>query len=213
MTGKTLMAITLSLLAAPTGALAQKIELVPFLGWQFGGTFNNINVPSGAGVNKLDIANSPDYGLVADIALMPQLQIELLYSRQQSRLKTDDQVTGGEITILDNLAVNYFHAGFVFQQPGNGFRKPQGFVAITGGVTRFTADAVQSATRASFGGAIGAKSFFSEHFGARLQSRLMITYFPDTSELFCSPSGLCYQIPTDTFLPQIDISAGLIVAF
>ncbi len=212
MTRRLLIASAL-LLAAVAPASAQKVELTPFLGWAFGGTFKNVNVPDGSGVNRLDIANSLDYGLIVDFAIAPQLQIELLGQWQNSRLKTQDNVTGGDRDIIDPLNVAYYHLGAVFQSARKQQGKPQGFMAITGGVAHFSSDGNESETRFSFGGALGGKWFFNERFGARLQSRLMVTYFPSTSDLFCDPGGLCYQIPANSFLPQIDLSAGLIVAF
>lgn len=208
-----LLIVSALLLTAAAPASAQKVEFTPFLGWAFGGTFKNVNVPSGTGVNRLDIANSPDYGLIIDFSLMPQLQIELLGQWQNSRLKTHDNVTGGDRDVIDPLNVAYYHIGVVFQMPRKELKKPQGFVAITGGISRFSSDSTESATRFSMGGAFGGKWFFSERIGARLQSRVMVSYFPSTSQLFCDPGGLCYQIPANSFLPQIDISAGVIVAF
>jgi hypothetical protein len=201
------------LLAAATPASAQKVELTPFLGWAFGGTFKNVNVPSGTGVNRLDIANSPDYGLIVDFTLAPQIQIELLGQWQRSRLKTHDNVTGGDRDIIDPLTVAYYHVGIVFQTPRSELKKPQGFFAITGGASNFSGEGAESETRFSMGGAIGGKWFMSERLGVRLQSRIMVSYFASTSELFCDPGGICYQIPANSFLPQLDISAGLIVAF
>lgn len=213
MTRRLLVACAL-LLAAAAPASAQKVELTPFLGWAFGGTFKNVNVPDGTGVNRLDIANSLDFGLVVDFAILPQLQIELLGQWQSSRLKTYDSVTGGDRSVIDPLTVAYYHVGAVFQAARKELKKPQGFLAITGGLSHFSTDDAESESRFSFGGALGAKWFFSDRFGARLQSRLLITYFPSTSGLFCNPSGVdCYQIPANTFLPQVDISAGAIVAF
>ena len=170
-------ALLLASAAAPPAA-AQTVELTPFLGWAFGGTFKNVNVPDGSGVNRLDIANSLDYGLVVDFAIMPQLQIELLGQWQSSRLKTFDNVTGGDRSILDPLTVAYYHVGAVFHSARKEPGKPQGFVAITGGVSHFSTDDTESEARFSFGTALGGKWFFNQRFGARLQSRLMITYFP-----------------------------------
>ena len=201
------------LLAASSTASAQIVEFTPFLGWNFGGTFKNVNVPEGAGVNNLDIANSLNFGLVTDIAIMPQLQIELLLEWQSTNLQAWNAVTGQNEPVIDPLLVAYYHAGVLFQQARKEIKKAHGFLAITGGVTNFSSDDAQSETRFSFGAAGGAKWFFNERFGARLQSRLMITYFPSTSDLFCSDAGICYQIPANTFLPQIDISGGVIIAF
>ncbi len=201
------------LVTASSTSLAQTIEFTPFLGWNFGGTFKNVNVPEGAGVNNLDIANSLNFGLVADIAIMPQLGIELLAEWQPTKLQAWDPVVGSNQPIIDPLTVAYYHAGVLFQQARKEAKKANGFLAITGGITNFSAEGAESETRFSFGAALGGKWYYNERFGARLQSRLMITYFPSTSDLFCSDAGICYQIPANTFLPQIDISGGVVIAF
>jgi hypothetical protein len=206
MTGALLVSIS-------SAASAQTVEFAPFLGWNFGGTFKNVNVPEGAGVNNLDVANSIVFGLVADIPITPQLQIELLAEWQPTHLQAWDPVVGSNQPVIDPLTVAYYHAGVLFQQARKEVKKPHGFLSITGGITNFSGDGADSETRFSFGASFGGKWYFNERFGARLGSRLMITYFPSTSELFCGEGSVCYQIPANTFLPQIDLTGGVIIAF
>ncbi len=68
----------------------------------------------------------------------------------------------------------------------------------------------ESRWRFSGGLAVGAKVFFSERIGIRLQSRLMGTLI-DNVDIFCDEFG-CFA-GGGVYMVQIDFSGGLIIAF
>ena len=66
-------------LAIPCAIHAQKVEITPFAGRQFGGKL-------GTRTGELKIPAAWNYGLILDIATGPGTQLEVLYARQETSL-------------------------------------------------------------------------------------------------------------------------------
>ena len=99
--------VGLAVVAATTPAVAQKVELSPVLGWQFGGEID-------AGEGILEIPAAWSYGLVLDIALQPGTKLELLYTRQETRLDLKP-FNGDPTSTLFDMAVQYIQAGVLYE--------------------------------------------------------------------------------------------------
>jgi hypothetical protein len=206
---KALLSGTLLLAATSSDIQAQAVELAPFFGWQFGGGFNNAGDPANSAVNGLDIKNNWVYGLVLDVGIGRGIWLEFLADRENTELTSQ---VGGTPLFVSDIAVDYYHAGAIYQWTATGLKKPLGFFGLTAGATNFIpSDDRDSTLKFSFGVVLGVRSYFSERFGVRLESRFMATYINETTGLFCSDTGFCYQIPAGTIMRQLNVVGGVIV--
>ncbi len=196
-----------SLLAMP--AAAADLELTPFVGYQFGGTFegdSDYDDDDFDFFDDVDIKESESYGMILDIGLSKNAQIELFYSRQESSFEE----SGFFGDAIGDVEIEYFHGGFLWQW-GAGQVRP--FVVATGGGTRFSLPE-DSDTRfsAAIGG--GVKVFVNDHLGFRFDGRLYSTFIDENGEVSCGRrSRSCYRYNDDLSLVQLDIKVGLIFAF
>jgi len=211
------VAVFLALLAttAVPSSLAQKYEIMPYLGYRWGGAFKGAQYVEGGNVRAadLEIEGGGSYGLLGSIALVPGINLEILYERQSSEL-TLYSVTLMERVTLSDIDVDYFQVGLLYEFYQIEEQKIRPFLEITLGGTRFDPkEGIEGETRFSGGFAFGAKAFLNEHFGARLQTRFISTPVSAGSDLFCGGDGGCYFYPGNIYMNQIDISGGIIIAF
>ncbi len=201
-----LFAVVLSIVLTPAGLSAQRIEITPFGGFQFGG---NLRIQSG----YLSVSSGLNYGFTFDISFAPGGKIEFLYSRQQTDLELEDEATGAVSTLFD-MAIEFIHVGAVYEWD---LEKVKPFVVLTGGVTRTVPEGIdrESARWASgiFGG--GAKTFISERVGVKAQGRLAFSLVGASDELYCAPAiaGGCLVGLRRKLMTQGMLTAGAFVAF
>lgn len=194
------------LCAVPTSAA--DFELTPFVGYQFGGTFEEDfdDDDDFDFFDDVDIEESESYGLILDIGLSKNAQVEFLYSHQDSSIEE----SGFFGDALGDVEIEYFHAGLLWQW-GAGQVKP--FVVASGGATRFSfADDSDTRFSAAIGG--GVKVLVSEHVGFRFDGRLYSTFIEEDEEISCNRNGRrCYRYNDDISLVQLDVKFGVIFAF
>ena len=201
-----LFAVVFSMVLTPAGSSAQRIEITPFAGFQFGG---KLQIQSG----DLSVSSGLNYGLTFDIGFAPGGKIEFLYSRQKTDLKLEDEATGAVSTLFD-MAIEFIHVGAVYEWD---LDKVKPFVVLTGGVTRMVPQGIdrESARWASgiFGG--GAKTFISEHVGVKAQGRLAFSLVRADDELFCAAdiAGGCLVGLRRKLMTQGMLTGGVFVAF
>lgn len=195
----------LGMLLIASGAAAQSVELTPFAGYQFGGTFID-HFDDGFTVDDIDVEESESFGLMLDIAITENAQIELLYSLQETELETP-RFFGTRTSDLD---VEYFHVGFLWQWIPNEKIRP--FVVGSLGVASFDLAGVgdETAFSQSVGG--GVKVLANKHFGVRFEGRMYSTLVDEGDEVFCNPE-ICFAYEEATFLLQFDFKVGLVFAF
>jgi len=189
---------------------AQKFELTPFAGYRFGGKMNGIEIQSqdSLATGELKIVNGINYGLIFDISLNNDLQLEFHVERQNSELILRENESQDEVKLTD-LTVDYYQVGLVIQ-PNTGATRV--FIDFTFGLTRFDAkENLESEMRYSTGLALGLKRYLNKKIGLRLQSRWTATYIQSTNQMFCENSGPCFAVPKTVFMNQVDISGGLII--
>jgi opacity protein-like surface antigen len=193
----------LSMVSIPTESMGQQFEITPFVGYRFGGDFED----SGTGVG-LDIKNSESYGIILGMDMSPETQIEFLYSHQATELKPAGSFSPTSITDLD---VDYYHFGGTYIW--NPKRDLRPFIQATLGVTHFSPDqaGLSSETRFSFGIGGGVKYFITKHFGLRLDGRALGTLLNSNSAIFCS-GGCTIRVQGST-LWQFEGGLGVIFAF
>jgi hypothetical protein len=196
--------VVLALALAPSTGLAQRVEISPFGGFQFGG---NLTVQSG----DLNVPLGGNYGILVDVTFASNGQIELIYNRQATKLEQED--AGGAVTPLFDMAVHYIHVGALYRFPAT---QVEPFVTVSGGVTRLEPSGdrdAESYGSGSFGG--GIKKFFTPNFGFRVQSRFWFTLVRSNDNVFCAPAvaGGCLIGQSAGLLVQGNLTGGLIVAF
>jgi hypothetical protein len=200
----------ISYLIITSSLFAQRFELTPFAGYRFGGKIHGIEIQSQDSLTtgELKIANGVNYGLIFDISLNKDLQLEFHVERQNSELILKDNEFQDEVKLTD-LTVDYYQVGLVIQ-PNTG--ETRVFIDFTFGLTRFDAkEDFDSEMRYSTGLALGLKRYLNKKIGFRLQSRWTATYIQSTNQLFCENSGLCFAVPKTVFMNQVDISGGIII--
>jgi len=193
----------LSMVSVATESMGQQFEITPFVGYRFGGDFED----SGTGVG-LDIQDSESYGIILGMDMSPETQIEFLYSHQATELKPAGLFSPTSITDLD---VDYYHFGGTYIW--NPKRDMRPFIQATLGVTHLSPDraGLSSETRFSFGIGGGVKYFFTKHIGLRLDGRALGTLLNSNSAIFCS--GGCTISVQGSTLWQFEGGLGVIFAF
>ena len=183
-------------------AWAQQVEITPLVGYQFGG---KITVQRGS----LNIKDDLNYGVILNITVRPNTQVELSYSRQDTRVEF--RGVGFENVNID-ASVEYWQIGGLVEYPKDRVRP---FGVFTLGATHFNPKATGVSSVWRFSGTIGGgvKVFLSSNIGLRLQGRLLLPYMTGGSSIFCGLPGGCYVTLGGTVLIQADVTAGLILAF
>lgn len=204
---KTLVPVLLALLAASPAA-AQKFEITPFYGYQFGGDFEDRFDSDDFG--DVDVDEGETYGLFLNFALAnfgagEGGQIELMYNRQDTELQAG-RLFGPRL--LD-LELEYWHLGFLYQwAPG----QVRPYLVVSLGATSLDPGGAPSETRFSWSLGGGLKLMFNDHLGLRFDGRFYSTVVDEDDAVFCDPFG-CFSHDNSTFLTQFDVKGGIIFAF
>ena len=192
---------------APAAVAGERFELTPFIGYRFGGNFDDLHDPD-SGISSVDVSDSAAYGLLFDINMGENAQIELSWSRQDTDLTA--KLINGPREDLSDSSVEYWHVGgnWLF---GDSYDKGRGFVNFSLGATHISPEKFSSETQFSFGFGGGVKYYFSEIIGVRLQGRLLSTYINSSAEWWCAYG--CWAVETGNYLFQVELDAGLIFRF
>ncbi len=192
-------------LAIPCVIHAQRVEITPFGGRQFGGA---LNIRTG----ELDIPAAWNYGLVIDIATGPGTQIEVFYARQETSLEQRVDSTGSVTTLWD-LAVEYFQAGVLYEPEISKTTRP--FGSLTGGVTHYQAQEPGRSGEWRFSGGFGGgvKQSLTPHVGFRADARILFTFLGSVDDIFCSTSAGCLTGVEGAIVAQGLLTGGLTFSF
>ena len=203
-----LWAITICLLYLfpPNGALADAagstdgLEFVPFVGYRFGGSFDERSSQ-----RLMDVDDRGSWGFTLSSYISPTTRYEFLYSHQDTRLSdwADPQDAfnldihylqlGGTVDFTQERIVPFFSGGIgmTHLSPGH---------AGYGNETRFSL---------SVGG--GLKWYPTEHLGIRFEMRGYGTLLDSDGSLFCD--GGCQLELSGNLFPQFETNLGLIFRF
>jgi hypothetical protein len=182
----------------------QAVEIAPFIGHRFGGSFED-------SINSVgfEVADAASYGLLLDFDLEPNKQIEIYMSRQNTQLSNGDPLFTPNP--LFDLTIDYYHIGGLYMLPEGDRVRP--FVMGSFGLTRMAPKpsnlSVENRFSLSIGG--GAKIFFTRNLGMRFDVRGIYTALDSSTEVFCS--GGCTIKLTSSGFVQTDISAALMMRF
>jgi opacity protein-like surface antigen len=191
----------LCLLALP--AQAQQWELSPFVGWRFGGDFDDADTDA-----DYDIDDAASYGLIFSWTLDHQRQFEVLWSYQPTEIDSGGQFGGEPVLDLD---IHYLHIGGIYAPGASKRWRP--FVSGGVGLTHLDPDrsGLDTETDISLSVGVGLKAFFTEHVGVRLEARGYVTILDSDTRLFCS--GGCDVRVEGSGFQQGEVFVGLIAAF
>jgi len=198
------LVLVFSLVTLSQAAPVQAVEIAPFIGHRFGGSFEDSISSTG-----FEVADAASYGLVLDFDLEPNKQIEVYMSRQNTQLSTGDPLFTPNP--LFDLTIDYYHIGGLYMLPD--FDRVRPFVMGSFGLTRMTPKpsdlSAENRFSLSLGG--GAKIFFTKNIGMRFDVRGIYTAIDSSSEVFCS--GGCTIKLTSSGFVQTDFSAALMMRF
>ena len=183
---------------------AQKVEIAPFYGYQFGDSF----VVS-RGEVKYDA--SANWGFTVGVEIEDELKFELMYSRADTKLEFRELGSIGQ-EILFDMSVQYFHGGILYEVDASD--RVRGFFTGSAGVTFFDPEPDLSGEwKFSFAGGVGVKLFMSDHIGIRLQGRLLFPVLGTSGGFACGLPGGCFVGINAWTTISGDVTAGLIFAF
>ncbi|MFI4941201.1 MAG: hypothetical protein ACHP7O_12780, partial [Burkholderiales bacterium] len=97
----------------------QTVEVAPFVGHVYGGSFEDANT-----LSTFEVQDASSYGLMLDFDTEPDKQIEVFLSRQDTRLTTTGTFTGNP---LFDLTIDYYHIGGLYMLPD--FERVRPFVS------------------------------------------------------------------------------------
>jgi hypothetical protein len=195
---RSFVALALVLLLA-RGARAGDLEFAPFAGLQYAGS---VATTTGRGAS---IGSGLAYGATLDVALNPQWQVELLYSRQETSLSSS-----GESSPFD-LKVERYMAGI---QEDKGDERTRFFGVFLLGLTRFAPGfgGYDADERFTLGLTLGLKHYLSDRFGVRAEARGFFAAVDSGGGTVCR-NGNCLFVYSASGLWQGDVSAAVLIRF
>ena len=194
--------VTLLIALSATEPAVAGVEITPSIHYRFGGGFEDTNTDA-----SIHLDESQGYGLVLDFGIQPAKQIEVYLSRQNTTMSSGGAFTGNP---LFDVSVDYYHIGGLYLFEGEHFRP---FISGTLGLTRMDpkrAD-MRTETRMSLALGGGAKLFFTESLGIRLDVRGIYTAINSDASIFCA-GGCAVQVRSSGFF-QGELGGGLILRF
>jgi Outer membrane protein beta-barrel domain len=203
-------ALVVLLLAGTTSAKEPRVEVAGYAGYTIGGSAEG---QYNCDVRRGEIQEAPSYGAMVDVAVRPGAFVELSYSQQD----TDLVVQSGAYGRQDfSLQVHYLQLGGLleFRVPKADWFRP--IFGLTAGATVFDAnDGTNSQTEWRFSAVLegGAKFRIIDQLGVRLRARMLTTFLPEQSALFCGTGTGCALAYQGTAVIQGDFGAGIYVAF
>lgn len=200
---KALILVGLLLIPAATLAQTHRFELTPVAGWRFDG---ELNVDGDfLGERDVRVDEGASFGIIFDVPLNPNWQLELIANRQNSEFIVDAGLFTPEQSLGD-VTVDIINAGILYQWgPG----QVQGFFSGGLGIARIEPDRPGVDAESRFSGNLGGgvKVFFAENVGLRFEGR---GYWVDVEQGFDDRND---RFRSDEGLFQGEASVGLILSW
>ncbi len=179
-------------------------EVAPFIGYQLGGNFKDVDTGQHYGLNDHAV-----FALVLDAPADLSSQYELFYSRQPTVLK------GNGFAPLD-VVVEYLHIGGTIPLDDSPRARP--YLAGGLGVTRFSPDdpAARQDTVFSISLALGLRAPITRHLSVRVEGRGLLSFMDSSGAVFChsgSEGSICHLTAQGSGQFQFAALAGLAYSF
>jgi hypothetical protein len=197
---RTAIVLASVLLAAPLAA--GEIQVAPFAGLQFGGHLYSPVYGSTFSLNE-----SLDYGATVDLAINERWRAEVLYSRQETELRSP---TRGAPPFPQT--VERYMAGIQEEPESDGPVRFFGVALL--GATRLVPgiSGTDSETRFALGFSLGAKVLTPTFIGFRFEARAFYTVVESGSAVFCT-NGVCLFQFSGSGIWQGDVTASVVLRF
>jgi hypothetical protein len=194
--------LAMSVVFASGPLLAGALEVAPFYGLRFGGTFKNEATGDSLGVDESAVV-----GGTVNIALRnPREKLELLYSHQETQFEG-----AGATRRQVNLNVDVWQVGLLreYVYDDEQFRP---FLVGTLGVTNFGFSGVsQDEDLFSMGLGGGFKYFPTPRIGFRLDLRAYVSFVEGGGGVACS--GGCVATYSGSVFVQGEITPSVVISF
>ncbi len=187
----------------------QGIEVTPFIGGRFGGTFEI--QPEGAAEVQASLNDAVSYGVSAGVRFDDFSVIEFRWTRAKSALRFDTGINPLTTSLAD-VTLNQFHGDFTREFPLEEVTGLRPFLMASVGATHLGA-ASDGFTRFSFGLGTGLKLFLNSRLGFRVQAQwLPIWVEPEVRSFACGFGG-CVAVLSGRLTQQFEVSAGPVFHF
>jgi opacity protein-like surface antigen len=159
------------------GAQESGVEITPYVGYRFGGTFESEETTA-----EYEMQDSSSFGLLVNFPHKRNTQWEVLYS-QQSSAADYSGMTGPDPEV--DVEIHVLQLGGTYLFDGE---KAQPYLAATIGGTHIRTESTTSQDDTFFSGSIGlgVKFMPSARIGIRLEARAYGTLIDSSSQIFCS---------------------------
>ena len=212
----TLSALALGILFTTAPAVAQSLELqglevTPFIGGRFGGTFDV--QPAGFAETRASLKDSVSYGVGAGVRFDDFSLIEFRWTRASSALRLDTGVAINPLAAPTvDVTLNQFHGDFTREFPLDEVHALRPFLMASVGATHL-GSASNGFTRFSFGIGTGLKVSVTPKLGIRVEARwLPIWVQPEVSTFACGFGG-CVAVLSGRLTQQFEVTAGPVFRF
>ena len=187
-------------LALSLSSFAQ-VEIVPFVGYMFGGSVNFYE-------GKYKVTDGMDYGVSLIIPVRDVMDVEINYTRMDSEGKFTPHAGFGGADPT-NMSTNYFQIGTLKAISLNN-PKVTPFGSFSLGVTWFDMADYDSRVLFSITAGLGAKIMLTERIGIMLRGRLMLPMFFGGVGFYAGGGGSGLTLNSYAALIQGDFNAGLV---
>jgi opacity protein-like surface antigen len=179
-------------------------EGAPFIGYQVGGNFQNVDTGQHYNLNDHAV-----FALALDAPADYSSQYELFYSRQPTVLR------GSGLAPLD-VVVEYLHIGGTIPLDSNPRARP--YLAGGLGVTRFSPDdpTAHADTVFSMSLAMGLRAPLTRNLSVRMEGRGLLSFMDSSSAVFChsgAAGAACHITAQGSGQFQFALLAGLSYIF
>ena len=189
----------------------QGLEVTPFIGGRFGGTFDV--QPDGAVETRASLGDSVSYGVSAGVRFDDFSLIEFRWTRASSVLRLERGVNVNPLaTPIADVTLNQFHGDFTREFAIDEVTAIRPFVMASVGATHLGTSS-NGFTRFSFGLGTGLKMAINSKLGIRLEARwLPIWVQPEVSGFACGFGG-CIAVLSGRLTQQFEVTAGPVFRF
>ncbi len=198
----------LLLMAASLPAAA--VELIPMVGWRFGGSFDgNNNCYCNYYYNSLNLDSSASYGAMLDIPFSHgPYALEIYYSHQNTTLQNGLSLSPP----VHDMDVDVIHLGVSAALPTSD-RNLSWLFTLSGGATILDAANTSSQSYPSLGLGVGLRYMANEHLGLRADLRGIFSFMGSGNAFLACGYGCSGGYYSSSVLAQGEASLGLVLRF
>jgi hypothetical protein len=203
-------------------APAERIEISPFIGYMFAGSFSR--VPPNFAISEINVSDHFDFGVSVGFNLTNAIEPEFRWTRANTEMVFEGVPGGTSGTPPRPLTMDYFLAGASYNFSSGKIRP---YVSVDVGAARLanirvddplTQGGPKPSTDFAASVGVGVKAFITPNFGLRFDARGYASSVPDHFFFTCfttpDANGVFYETSCgNKWLFNGDVTAGIVVAF